>query len=76
MSSGPARYEVSGERRKPKPSWQHLEGAVAEDRFALLRLVLQQREDELLLAQAVGAFELVGDRHVDELGDVLELEVG
>src|SRR5258708_12762736 len=22
MSSGPARYEVSGERRKPKPSWR------------------------------------------------------
>jgi hypothetical protein len=73
MSSGPG--EVRGVRRAQEAEavLQHLEGAVAEDGLALLRLVLEEREDQLLLAQAVRALELVGDRHVDELGDVFEL---
>jgi hypothetical protein len=39
-------------------------------------VALQQREDELLLAQSVGAFELAGVGEVDQLGDRLQLEVG
>src|SRR5258707_166447 len=55
---------------------QHLEGRVAEHRLALLGLVLEEGEHELLLAEPVGAFELVDARHFDELGDGFELEVG
>ncbi len=63
---------MSGERRKPKPSWQDFERAFAEDRLAFLGLVLQQREDQFLLAQAVGAFEFGLGGHLDEFGDVEE----
>jgi hypothetical protein len=38
--------------------------------------VLEEGEHELLLAEAVRAFQLAGVRHFDELGHVLELEVG
>ena len=76
MSSGPGEVRGVGRAQEAEAVLQHFERAVAEDRLALLRLVLEEREDELLLAQAVGAFELVGDRHVDELGDVFQLEVG
>ena len=64
-----------GRAQEAETVLEHLEGAVAEDRFALLRLVLEEGEHELLLAKAVGAFQLVGVRHLDELGDGLELEV-
>ena len=69
MSSVLARYEVSGEAVR-----QHFQRAVAEDRFALLRLVLEHGEDEVLLAHPVGAFDAVGGRCFEQLGDVEVLE--
>jgi hypothetical protein len=53
MSSVLARYEVSGERRKPKPS-----GSVAEDLLAGLRHAFEDREHQFLLAQAVGVLDV------------------
>ena len=49
---------------------QHFERAVAEDRLALLRLVLEHGEDQVLLAQAVGAVDAVQGRLFQEFGDV------
>src|SRR5262249_45011429 len=46
------------------------------DAFALLRLVLEQREDEIVLAHPVRAVDLVGVGDVDKLGDWFGLEVG
>jgi hypothetical protein len=65
-----------GRAQEAEAVLQDFEGSVAEDRFALLRVALQQREDELLLAQSIGAFELAGIGEVDQLGDGLQLEVG
>jgi hypothetical protein len=39
---------------------QDFEDAVAEDGFALLGLVFQQGIDQFLLAQSIGAFDVVG----------------
>src|SRR2546429_40994 len=59
--------EVRGVRgaQEAEAVLEHFQRAIAEDGFALLRLVLQEREDQLLLAKAVGTLELVGVRHVD-----------
>src|SRR6185437_11737726 len=73
---GPGEVRGVGRAQEAEAVLEHLEGAVAEDRLALLRLVLEESEDELLLAQSIGALELVGVRHVDELGNVLQLEIG
>jgi len=53
----------------------HFEGAVAENRFTFLGAVLQQGEDQFLLAQAVGAFDLVGIGHLEELADMEGFEL-
>jgi hypothetical protein len=55
---------------------QHLEHAAAEDRLPLLRLLLQQREDEVVLAHPVCAFDLVRVGELDQLGNVLGFEIG
>ncbi len=70
--------QVAGVRgaQEPEPVRQHLQRALPEDAFPLLGLVLQQGEDEVLLAQPVGILDLVGVGHVDELGDVEILEIG
>jgi len=56
-----------GRAQEAEAILEHLEGAVAEDGFAFFRVALEEREHELLLAEPVGAFELVGVSHVDEL---------
>jgi hypothetical protein len=49
---------VSGRAQEAEAVGQHFQHAVAEDRFAFLGLFLQQdREDQFLLAQAVGALD-------------------
>jgi hypothetical protein len=55
---------------------QDFQDAVAEDGFALLALVLQQGVDQFLLAQPVGAFDVVGGRHLQQLADVMGFELG
>ena len=54
---------------------EHLERAIAEDRLAPLRHVLEQREDQVLLAQPARVLDAVGDGDLDELGDVVGLEL-
>jgi hypothetical protein len=54
---------------------QHLHDAIAEDRLAFLGAVLEQRKDQFLLAQAVGAFDFVGNGHFEQLADVERLEL-
>ena len=70
--------QVGGVRRAQEAEavWQHLQRSLAVDAFALFRLVLQQREDQVLLAHAVGVFDLVGVGHLHELGDVEVFQVG
>ena len=65
-----------GRAEEPEAIRQHLQRPLAEDALALLGLVLQQREDQVLLAHAVGILDLVGVRHLHEFGHVEVLEVG
>jgi hypothetical protein len=46
-----------GRAQEAEAVGQHLQGAVAEDGLALLRLVLQHGEDQVLLAHPVGAVD-------------------
>ena len=55
---------------------QHFERAFAENRFALFGAVLEQREYQFLLAQAVGAIDFVLDGHLHQFGDVEVFKVG
>ncbi len=55
---------------------QHFESSFAENAFAAFRLVLQERKDQVLLAQPVGVFDFVGDRHIHEFGYVEVFEIG
>ena len=52
---------------------QHFQRAFAEDAFAFLRLILQQGEDQVLLAHAVGIVDLIGGGHFHQFGDVFGL---
>jgi len=63
-----------GGAQEPEAVLKDFERAVAEDGLAFLGLGLEEGEDELLLAKAVGALELGG--HLEELGDVFELQIG
>ena len=65
-----------GRAQEAEAVGQDLEHAVAEDALALLRLLLQHREDEVVLAHPVGALDLAGVGDVDQLGDVFGLEFG
>jgi hypothetical protein len=64
-----------GRTQEAEAIGQHFQGAVAEDALALLGAVLEQGEDQFLLAQAVGAFDFVGDRHFEQLADVESLKL-
>ena len=55
---------------------QHFERAAAVDRLPLFGLILQERENELLLAHAIGAVDFIGDSHVDEFADVQIFQIG
>ncbi len=55
---------------------QHFQCAFTEDAFALFCLILQEREDQVLLAHAVGIVNLIGGCHFHQFGDVFGLEVG
>ena len=46
---------------------QHLQHAVAEDLLAPLRLALEDGEHQFLFAEPVGALDLQGERHLDQL---------
>ena len=48
-----------GRAQEAEAVGQHFQRAVAEDAFAFLGLVFQQREDQVLLAHAVGIFDFV-----------------
>ena len=76
MSSVPARYEVSGERRKPKPSGSTSSVPSPKMLSPFFACCLQHREDQVVLAHPVGALELhrVGD--LEQFGDVLGFEFG
>ncbi len=54
---------------------QNFERAITIDRLALLRAVFQQRKDEFLFFQAVGAFNAVGGGHFQQLTDVEGFEL-
>src|SRR6267378_4033152 len=60
-----------GRAQEAEAVGQHFERAVAEDRLALLRRVLQHGEDQVLLAHPVGTFDAVCHGHLDQLGDVV-----
>jgi thymidine phosphorylase len=69
----PHRPRQIGRLRRAKESEsvrQHLQHPVAEDRLALLGPVLEQRENQFLLAQSVCPLDLVGVRHFEQLADV------
>jgi hypothetical protein len=70
--------EVGGVRRAQEAEavGQHFERAFPIDAFAFFRLIFEQRKDQVLLAHAVGVFELVGIGHFHELGHVEILEIG
>ena len=55
---------------------QHFQRAFAEYGFAFLGAVFQQGKDQLLLAHAIGAVDLVRRRHFEQLAYVLCLEFG
>ena len=55
---------------------QHLEGAVAEDLFALPGAFLEDGEHELLLAHALRIVDLKFGGHVKQLADVQRFELG
>ena len=76
MSSVLARYDVSGRAQEAEAVGQHFENAAAEDRLALLRLLFQQREDEVVLAHPVGALDLVRVGDFDQFGYVFGFEFG
>jgi hypothetical protein len=63
-----------GRAQEAESVGQHFEGAVAEDGFALLRLVLEHREDEVLLAHPVGAVDAGGGRRFEQFGNVEVLQ--
>ena len=65
-----------GRTQKSKSVLQHFKRAVTEDRLAFLGVVFQQRKDQFLLAQAVGAFEFGRVGHLDQFGDMFEFEFG
>ena len=73
---GPRQVAGVGRAEKPESVRQHLQRSIAEDAFAFFRLVLEQRENEVVLAQAVRAVDLVGVGDFDEFGDGFGLEVG
>src|SRR5207249_6233210 len=52
------------------------ERSIPENALAFLRLILEQSEDEVMLAHTVGAIDLVRIGDLDELGDWFGLEVG
>src|SRR5204862_240890 len=64
-----------GRAQEAEAVGQHFERAVAEDRGPFLRLVLEQREDEVLLAQAARVLDAVRHGHLDELRDVVRLQL-
>ncbi|OIQ78846.1 hypothetical protein GALL_394490 [mine drainage metagenome] len=55
---------------------QHFQGAVAKNGFALFRLVLEQGEDEVLLAHAAGTLDFMGNGHLHNFGDGQVFKVG
>ena len=70
--------EVRGVRRAQEAEAvrQYFQRAFAENAFAFFRLVLQQGENQVLLAHAVGVVDLVGGCHFHQFGDVFYFEVG
>ena len=73
---GPRQVAGVGRAEKPESIGQHLERSIAEDAFAFFRLVLEQCENEVVLAQTVRAVDFVGVGDFDEFGNRLGLEVG
>ena len=65
-----------GRAQEAEAVGQHLQRAAAEDGFPFFRLILEQSENEFLLAQSVGAVDLVFDGHIDEFADVEIFKVG
>ena len=65
-----------GRAQETEAVGQYLERAAAVNALPLARLVLEEREDQLLLAHAIGAVDFVLDGHVDEFADVQILQVG
>jgi len=70
--------EVGGFRRAQEAEAvrQYLQRAVAEDRDPFLRQALEQREDQVLLAQPARVLDAVRDGHIDERRDVQHLQFG
>jgi hypothetical protein len=62
--------------QKAEAVGQDFEDAVAEDGFALLALIFQQGINQFLLAQSIGAFDVVGGCHLQQLADVMGFELG
>jgi len=65
-----------GRTQEAEPVRQCLQRPVAENTLAFPGLVLEQRENQFVFAQTVGAFDVVADRHVEKLADVKCFEFG
>jgi hypothetical protein len=73
---GTGQIRSIGERRKPKPSDSVSSVPSPKMLSPFSGLILEQREDQFVLAQSVGAFDVVGDRHVKKLAYMECFEFG
>jgi hypothetical protein len=73
---GAGQVGTLGRAQEAEAVGQDFQHAVAEDGFALAGFVLQQRVHQVLLAQPVGVFDVVGGRHLQQLADVMGFELG
>ncbi|KFB70970.1 MAG: hypothetical protein AW09_003912 [Candidatus Accumulibacter phosphatis] len=73
---GTGQIRSIGRTQKAETIRQRFQRAVAKDAFTLPGLILEQREDQFVLAQSVGAFDVVGDRHVKKLAYMECFEFG
>ncbi len=73
---GTSQVRGIGRTQEAKTVRQRFQRTVAEDALTFSGLILKQREDQLMLAQPVGALDVVGDGHVKKLAYVECFEFG
>ncbi len=65
-----------GRAQETKAVGQDLQGSIPEDGNALLRLALEQREDQVLLAHPARVLDAVRGGHLDQRRAVVGLQLG
>src|SRR3990167_4360438 len=75
MSSWPARYEASAERRKPKPSWR-ISSTPSGDFLTAFSVFFLQGENHVLLARTGHVFQALLVSEFQQFGNRLLLEFG